>query len=116
MKRYIAKTRKRRGDFTCLRCYLRFAGRDAYDRHLVKYPGGAGVGNAFDWCHLPEEVGLVSNGGRWAVPADGDQLALDGGILARGGVPCFPRARRFVSDAISSQFGPLFDQTAAEPS
>src|SRR5437773_1454641 len=59
VRRYLAKTRKRSGGFVCLRCEGRFAGRDAYDRHIVNYPGG-------DWCHLSGEVGLVVGMGGWA--------------------------------------------------
>jgi len=58
IRRYLAKTRKRNGGLICLRCDGRFAGRDAYDRHLVQYPGE-------DWCHLPQEVGLVKATGGW---------------------------------------------------
>jgi hypothetical protein len=82
VRRYLAKTRKRTGGLVCLRCEGRFAGRDAYDRHLVIYPDG-------DWCHLPEEVGLVVGNGGWArLPAG--PLHLDPGILAGGGVPTAP--------------------------
>jgi hypothetical protein len=58
VKRYLAKTRKRTGGLICLRCQGRFAGRDAYDAHLVKYADE-------DWCHLPEEIGLVKSAGGW---------------------------------------------------
>lgn len=58
IKRYLAKTRKRTGGLICLRCQGRFAGRDAYDLHLVKYADE-------DWCHLPEEIGLVKSTGGW---------------------------------------------------
>ena len=82
VKRYLAKTRQRVGSLTCLRCTRRFADRNAYDRHLVQYPGE-------DWCHLPEEVGLVSTpGGRYRLPTG--TLRLDAGIRRNGGVQSYP--------------------------
>lgn len=82
VRRYLAKTRKRTGGLICLRCQGRFAGRDAYDRHLVIY-------STEDWCHLPEEVGLVGgHSGWWRLPAG--RLTLDKGIAREGGVPALP--------------------------
>ncbi len=87
MKRYLAKTRKRVGGFVCLRCDGRFSSRDAYDRHTVVYP--TSPGRREDWCHLPQEVGLVSGpGGWWGLP-DGP-LTLDPSISRAGGIPCYP--------------------------
>jgi hypothetical protein len=88
MRRYLAKTRKRTGGLVCLRCEGRFIGRDAYDRHLVDYPKTDAYPRE-DWCHLPEEVGLVvGNGGWWRLAAG--PLAIDPGILAGGGIPAYP--------------------------
>ncbi len=70
-----------------------------------------------DWCHLPEEVGLVSHAGRWCLPAG--PLSLDPGITLGGGVPAFPKASHLETEpvrgagALSSSLeyqdiGPLF--------
>jgi hypothetical protein len=83
VKRYLAKTRKRTGGFTCLRCTLRFDSRNAYDRHIVWYPA-----DHEDWCHLPGEVGLVAKGGWYRLPTG--TLRLDPGIRRNGGTPSYP--------------------------
>ena len=82
IRRYLAKARQRTGGLTCLRCKGRFSGIEAYDTHLVQYADE-------DWCHLPEEVGLVSTpGGRYRLPTG--NLRLDAGIRRNGGVPSYP--------------------------
>lgn len=92
MKRYLAKSRKRTGGFTCLRCERRFDSRNAYDRHLVHYPG-----EGEDWCHLPEEVGLVTSPGGWY--RIGARLTLDPGIRRNGGIPGYPNTAQALKTA-----------------
>ena len=105
-RRYLSKSRKRRGGLICLRCEGRFGGRDAYDRHLVWYSEGiTDSGGPGEWCQLPEEVGLVGTpGGWWRLPAVGE-LELDPWIEAGGGIPRFPRLAEYVSDGNSEPGG-----------
>lgn len=86
--RYLAKSRKRRGGLICTRCEGRFGGRDAYDRHLVWYSEGiTDSGGPGEWCHMPEEVGLVGTpGGWWRLPSAGG-LVLDPWIEAGAAFP-----------------------------
>ena len=79
IRRYLAKARQRTGGLTCLRCKGRFSGIEAYDTHLVQYADE-------DWCHLPEEVGLVLNRGGWYALPKGTPR-LDKAIRAAGGIP-----------------------------
>lgn len=59
------KMPRRKGSATCPRCKYRFANRESFQKHIVQYEYG-------DWCHLPEEVGLVSSGTRrgYILPAN----------------------------------------------
>jgi hypothetical protein len=99
VRRYLAKTHKRFGRFDCHRCGLSFSGRDAYDRHIVQYA-------TEDWCHLPEEVGLVPAIGAtgWRLPAG--PLYLDPAIPASGGLPRYPNRAQRVSAAQAARHDP----------
>lgn len=58
-------------------------GAAAYDKHIVKYPEE-------DWCHLPEEVGLVPGHGGWWRLADAPAKTS---LVLRLGHPNAPGSR-----------------------
>lgn len=93
------RMRRDRGEYVCSRCDTRFGSRDAFDRHIVVYTDSRE--GPYDWCHLPEEVGLVAHGGRWVLPAG--PLTAD---LPPGGVPSFPRTRPVEQLDLSEEFEP----------